>query len=112
MVIVPQRKASIEGSFYRNEFINMGRKKLIEWIEYLSIILDGKNVAEKLKELGKEICFISGEYDKMFIKGAQKTAKTLGQELVIMDECTHICNNDNPEMFNKIISDFLLCKAI
>ena len=58
MVIVPQRKASVDGSFYRNEFINMGRKRLIEWIEYLSIILDGKNVTEKLKELGKEICFI------------------------------------------------------
>ena len=112
MVIVPKRKASIDGSFYRSEFINMGRKKLIEWIEYLSVILDGKNVVEKLKGLEKEICFISGEYDKMFIKGAKKTAETLGQELVVMDNCTHICNNDNPEMFNKLMSEFLLCTAI
>lgn len=108
-IIVPKNKSKMDGQYFRDGFIKMGRDKLIEWIEYLKVILDGENVIKKLKETNKKIFFISGEYDKMFIQGARESAKAIGKKLSIMKNCTHVCNNDNVDLFNKKVLHFLTC---
>ena len=109
-IIVPKSKSKMDGQFFRNGFILMGREKLIEWIEYLKVVLDGDNVMNTLKEMNKKIFFISGEYDKMFLKGASRSAELLGRKLSVMKNCTHVCNNDNVELFNRRIIHFLSCE--
>lgn len=106
-LLVPKSKTKINSNFYRQNFKKMGRKKLIQWIKYLSVILDGNHTINKIKENKKETLFISGELDRLFINGSRKSAKKLGSEFCVMNGCTHICHPDDTKLFNEKVINFL-----
>ena len=106
-LLVPKSKTKINSNFYRQNFKKMGRKKLIQWIKYLSVILDGNNTINKIKETKKETLFISGELDRLFISGSRKSAKKLMSEFCTMEGCTHICHPDDTTLFNQKVINFL-----
>ena len=106
-VIVPKSKSSISRTCYKKGFDNMSRENIIEWITYLKVVLEGDYVVSRLKNMNKNILFISGGIDKMFINGSRKSAKKLNKNIFIMDQCSHVCNNDNPKLFNAAVCGFL-----
>lgn len=106
-LLAPQHITNVDKKLFIDGFEKIGRSKMIEWIKYLTVMLDGDNVIEKLKKTKKEILLISGEYDKLFIGSAKKSANMLNTKIEIIPKSTHICNNDNYKQFNQKALRFL-----
>lgn len=107
-LVVPRDKTNIGQKIFSDGFKRMGRDRIIEWVSYLSVVLDGKNTIRKLKKLNKECYFISGEYDSFFLDGAVRSAEVLSNgNIEIMEKCTHVCNADNVDLFNNKVMQFL-----
>ncbi len=106
-LVVPKGVTNYDGEILKRGFAKMGRDKLIEWVSYLGVILKGKEVMTEIKKLNKNILFLSGERDLLFLKGAAESSDILGEKISVMKGCTHLCNADNVELFNKKIIHFL-----
>jgi pimeloyl-ACP methyl ester carboxylesterase len=107
-MVVPKDKTNLSQKIFSDGFERMGRKNIIEWVSYLHSVINGSKTVKKLKEINKKCFFISGEYDSLFLDGAKDCARELCDGVIeIMDDCTHVCNADNVDLFNDKVLNFL-----
>lgn len=89
-------------------FNQMSRDQMINWVEYIGSTIFSTSLVQCLKNKRKDVLFVSGIYDTFFLEGAKKTAQQLSSKTVeVLQGCSHICNTDNPQMFNKVMLSFL-----
>ena len=106
--VAPQKQYKQDRVAIRNGFDKMGKKNLVEWVKYMTLVLDGDKLMYSLSHLNKPYRFISGSRDVFFLSGSKKTANILVDEgIFILDKAGHMCNRDAAEKFNGIVHSFL-----
>lgn len=106
-IVAPHKKYKSARRLFIDEFDTMERKRIIEWVKFVALVIKAKQTVFKMKKCDKNILFISGGGDFLFVDGARYTAKKLNKNIVILKNRCHVCNLDGYEDFNKYSMNFI-----
>ena len=105
LVIMPRRKHQKAREIFINEAKKMNSKDFFAWTK---IMIDFETIysTEKL-DLNIPTLYISGAYDRVFIKEVKKHCDHCKySELYLLENAGHICNYDDSEGFNYVMEEF------
>lgn len=107
LIVMPKKNHSKARSFFVREVKKMPSYEFFKW---LKTILEGHELHDKVdKTVDIPRIFIMGKEDYVFLKYVKKQYTMYkNSRLELMEKCGHVCNIDNPELFNKISIKFLL----
>lgn len=106
-IVAPQKKYKSARRLFIDEFDTMERKRIIEWVKFVAMVIKAKQTVFRMKEHNKDTLFISGGGDFLFVGGARYTAKKLNKNLIILKDRCHVCNLDGYEDFNRYSISFI-----
>jgi len=100
-VSTPFRKSLVRGAK------TLGRKSFNTWVTTMSIWSNTKvKVTKEFQQIPK--IFIMGEYDNIFIQMFRKHInKHKNFAYKIIEKCGHVCNLEQPQVFNKLALEFM-----
>lgn len=102
-VMMPFKSHSKSRKFFINSGKTMGRKEFMAWF---SLLVSGMNILKNLKNIKKNILFISGSEDFLFISGVKKKyaelKNTKNLSLEVLNHCGHVCNLQKWREFNTL----------
>lgn len=79
-----------------------------EFKAYMNIFKEHFSLVKRFAEKKhKSNCYILGEWDKCFLKGATTEAMQTNAELVVLKHSGHVCNIDSTDEFNRIMLEYI-----
>lgn len=104
-ILMPFKEHSKSRQFFINSGKLLGRKEFMAWF---SLFVKDMNVLKNLKNPKKNILFISGNEDFVFLSGVKKKYKEFKEaNLKILNHCGHVCNIQKSKEFNDISLNFI-----
>ena len=108
VVLLPNKNHLKSRKIFIRESVKLKRQVFLDWIDYLSEILDPQYLIEKLKQLNIKMVFISGDEDYCFIDGTRKVCEKLEKfKLLTIEKCGHVCTIEKYQEFNQLALSFL-----
>ena len=107
-VIMPKRNHKKSRKIFIRESLKMKRQTFFSWIDYMYEITKPDKLIAKLKKLGIDMLFVSGEEDAVFIKGAKAVADAVSKtKFKVIKKCGHVCTIEKYQDFNEMSLNFL-----
>jgi pimeloyl-ACP methyl ester carboxylesterase len=100
-ILIPSRKHTESRNLFINEAVRLGDREFKKWLHMSGEIRD--NLKEFLvKEASAPVLYLMGERDHMFLPMVSNLVKKhLNSKLEIIGNSGHVCNLDQPEIFNE-----------
>ena len=106
-IIMPRKNHSESRSLFTNEAKKLYRKEFIRWYSMVSQVNPLLSLF-RMKDLGIPTIYLMGEQDYMFLPSISKLVKNhASSRLLIIPNCGHVVNVEQPEEFNKKALSFL-----
>jgi pimeloyl-ACP methyl ester carboxylesterase len=106
-ILIPSKKHAQSRKLFIREAVQLGEKEFIKWLKMSNEIK--QNVSEFLiKEASAPVLYIMGERDHMFLPKVSELVKNhINSQLEIIRNSGHVCNIDQPEIFNERSIQFI-----
>jgi pimeloyl-ACP methyl ester carboxylesterase len=106
-ILIPSKKHAQSRKLFVQEAIKLGRHEFKKWLRMSSEIKE--NLQEFLKkEASAPVLYIMGDGDHMFLPMVTNLVKKhLNSHLEIIRDSGHVCNLDQPEVFNERAIEFI-----
>ncbi len=104
-IIMPRRCSDKSRRIFRmfSKVLNV-----TEFTAWLEIFLESSELNKDfIKEKHNENLYISGTSDLCFLPNIKKEAKKTEAQLIEIENCGHVCNIDQKDVFNDLLMDFL-----
>jgi pimeloyl-ACP methyl ester carboxylesterase len=100
-ILIPSRKHTVSRNLFINEAVRLGDREFKKWLRMSGEIRD--NLKEFLvKEASAPVLYLMGERDHMFLPMVSNLVKKhLNSKLEVIRNSGHVCNLDQPEVFNE-----------
>ncbi len=100
-ILIPSKKHIQSRKVFIKEAIKLGKKEFRKWLKMSGEIKD--NLQDFLiKEASAPVLYLMGEYDYMFLPMVSRLVqKHLNSSLEVINNSGHVCNIDQPEIFNE-----------
>lgn len=100
-ILIPSRRHAESRKLFISEAVRLGEREFKKWLLMSNEIRD--NLKEFLiKEASAPVLYLMGERDHMFLPMVSNLVKKhLNSKLEIIDNSGHVCNIDQPEIFNE-----------
>lgn len=106
-VIMPKRNHQESRSMFISDAKNLAKKEFMKWFR-LTYDVNPLLRYFKEKEMQNPTLYVMGSEDHMFLPPVKKMIEDFERsELHVIKDCGHVCNIDNPELFNEISIAFL-----
>lgn len=106
-VIMPKRNHQESRSMFISDAKNLAKKEFLKWFR-LTYDVNPLLRYFKEKEMKNPTLYVMGSEDHMFLPPVQKmVADFQRSELRVIEGCGHVCNIDEPDLFNEISIEFL-----
>lgn len=84
-----------------------------EFRAWLIIFIESSKLNKMfMQECRNKNLYISGESDVCFLHNIKKEAKKIDADFILIEDCGHVCNIDQTEVFNNLLSDYLTCNFV
>jgi len=106
-ILIPSKKHAQSRKLFIREAVRLGEKEFLKWLKMSNEIKE--NVQEFLiKEASAPVLYIMGERDHMFLPMVTNLVKEhINSKLEIIRNSGHVCNIDQPEVFNERSIQFI-----
>jgi pimeloyl-ACP methyl ester carboxylesterase len=106
-ILIPSRKHTESRNLFINEAVRLGDREFKKWLHMSGEIRD--NLKEFLvKEASAPVLYLMGERDHMFLPMVSNLVeKHLNSKLEVIRNSGHVCNLDQPEVFNERSIQFI-----
>ena len=106
-ILIPSKKHTLSRKIFVKEAMKLGKQEFSKWLKMSAEIKD--NLQEFLiKEASVPVLYLMGERDHMFLPMVNKLVKKhLNSQLVVINNSGHVCNIDQPEIFNEQSIQFI-----
>jgi pimeloyl-ACP methyl ester carboxylesterase len=100
-ILIPSRKHTQSRKLFIKEAVKLGEKEFKRWLKMSGEIK--QNLQEFLtKEASAPVLYLMGDRDHMFLPMvANLVKKHINSQLEIITNSGHVCNIDQPEIFNE-----------
>lgn len=106
-VIMPKKHHQESRNMFISDAKNLAKKEFLKWFR-LTYEVNPLLRYFKEKEMKNPTLYVMGSEDHMFLPPVQKMiADFKRSELRIIEGCGHVCNIDEPDLFNEISLRFL-----
>lgn len=107
-VIMPKRNHQESRSMFISDAKNLAKKEFLKWFR-LTYDVNPLLKYFKEKEMKNPTLYVMGGEDHMFLPPVKKMVGNFKRsKLQVIDGCGHVCNIEEPELFNKISIEYLL----
>ena len=107
IIIMPRKKHRESRNLFINEAKKLYQKEFKRWFTLVSEV-NPLLALFRIKDSGIPTLYIMGEEDHMFLPAISKLVKNhLSSELVVIPNCGHVVNVEQPEIFNSQVLKFL-----
>ena len=107
-VIMPKSNHQESRSMFISDAKNLAKKEFLKWFR-LTYDVNPLLKYFKEKEMKNPTLYVMGGEDHMFLPPVKKMVGNFKRsELQVIDGCGHVCNIEEPELFNKISIKYLL----
>ena len=106
-ILIPSKKHAPSRKLFMKEAVKLGENEFKKWLRMSGEIRD--YLQEFLiKEASVPVLYLMGDHDHMFLPMVSNLVKKhLNSQLEIIGNSGHICNIDQPEVFNKMAILFI-----
>ncbi|WP_167605350.1 alpha/beta fold hydrolase [Maribellus sediminis] len=106
-ILIPYKKDIESRKLFIKEAIRLGEKEFKKWLRMSTEIKD--NLQEFLiKEASAPVLYLMGDRDHMFLPMVSNLVKKhFNSRLEVIDNSGHVCNIDQPEIFNRRSIEFI-----
>lgn len=106
-ILIPSKKHVESRKIFIKEAIKLGEQEFRKWLKMSNEIKD--NLQEFLKiEASVPVLYVMGERDHMFLPMVSNLVKKhLNSKLEVIQNSGHVCNIDQPEIFNERSIQFI-----
>ncbi|SHI55950.1 Pimeloyl-ACP methyl ester carboxylesterase [Tangfeifania diversioriginum] len=106
-ILIPSRKHTASRNLFISEAVRLGDREFKKWLRMSGEIRD--NLKEFLvKEASAPVLYLMGERDHMFLPMVSNLVKKhLNSKLEVIRNSGHVCNLDQPEVFNERSIQFI-----
>ncbi len=106
-ILIPSKKHAQSRSLFIKEAMRLGEKEFMKWLKMTSEIKE--NLQEFLiKEASAPVLYIMGEHDHMFLPMVTNLVKKhFNSQLEVILNSGHVCNLDQPDIFNERSIQFI-----
>ena len=106
-ILIPYKKDIESRKLFIKEAIRLGEKEFKKWLRMSTEIKD--NLQEFLiKEASAPVLYLMGDRDHMFLPMVSNLVKKhFNSRLEVIDNSGHVCNIDQPEVFNRRSIEFI-----
>ena len=106
-ILIPSKKHVESRKIFIKEAIKLGEQEFRKWLKMSNEIKD--NLQEFLKiEASAPVLYVMGERDHMFLPMVSNLVKKhLNSKLEVIQNSGHVCNIDQPEIFNERSIQFI-----
>jgi len=106
-VIMPSRRHKISRSLFINEAKRLYQKEFLRWYKLTTEVTPLLRYFKE-KEIPVPTLYIMGDEDHMFLPQVRQLVKEHKYaKLEVLDDCGHVVNIDQPELFNQISVNFI-----
>jgi pimeloyl-ACP methyl ester carboxylesterase len=100
-ILIPSKKHAQSRKLFIAEAMKLGKNEFRKWLKMSNEIRD--NLQEFfIKEASAPVLYIMGDRDHMFLPGVAELVKRhINSKLEIIRNSGHVCNLDQPEVFNE-----------
>jgi pimeloyl-ACP methyl ester carboxylesterase len=107
-VIMPKRNHQESRSMFISDAKNLAKKEFLKWFR-LTYDVNPLLKYFKEKEMKNPTLYVMGSEDHMFLPPVKKMIGNFQRsELNVIEGCGHVCNIEEPELFNKISIEYLM----
>jgi len=106
-ILIPSKKHTQSRKLFIKEAMRLGEREFMKWLRMSTEIK--KDLQEFLvKEASAPVLYLMGERDHMFLPMVNNLVKKhLNSKLEVIDNSGHVCNIDQPEIFNQRSIQFI-----
>ncbi|HSO84977.1 MAG TPA: alpha/beta hydrolase [Draconibacterium sp.] len=106
-ILIPSKKHAESRKLFISEAVKLGKNEFRKWLKMSNEIKD--NLQEFLiKEASAPVLYIMGDGDHMFLPMVTNLVKKhINSKLEIIRNSGHVCNLDQPEVFNERAIEFI-----
>ena len=106
-ILIPYKKDIESRKLFIREAIRLGEKEFMKWLRMSSEIKE--NLQEFLiKEASAPVLYLMGDRDHMFLPTVANLVKQhFNSRLEVINNSGHVCNIDQPEVFNQRCIQFI-----
>lgn len=106
-ILIPSKKHVESRKVFVKEAIKLGEKEFRKWLKMSGEIKDNLQVYLS-REASAPVLYLMGERDHMFLPMVKNLVKRhFNSKLEIIQNCGHVCNIDQPEVFNQRSIEFI-----
>ncbi len=100
-ILIPSKQHSRSRKIFIKEAMKLGKREFTRWLKMSAEIKN--NLHEFLiREASVPVLYLMGEHDHMFLPMVNNLIKKhLNSQLVVINNSGHVCNIDQPEVFNE-----------
>ena len=107
-IIMPKKKNRESRNLFVNESKKIYKKEFKRWFTLISQVNPILRFF-RIKDSGIPTLYVMGSEDYMFLPSISKLVKNhASSELLIIENCGHVVNIEQPNLFNKNVIDYLL----
>lgn len=106
-ILIPSKKHTQSRKLFIKEAMRLGEREFMKWLRMSAEI---KNDLQEylVKEASAPVLYLMGERDHMFLPMVNNLVKIhLNSKLEIINNSGHVCNIDQPEIFNQRSIQFI-----
>lgn len=106
-ILIPSKKHTQSRKLFIKEAMRLGEREFMKWLRMSAEI---KNDLQEylVKEASAPVLYLMGERDHMFLPMVDNLVKKhLNSKLEIINNSGHVCNIDQPEIFNQRSIQFI-----
>lgn len=106
-ILIPSKKHALSRKLFIKEAVKLGENEFRKWLRMSGEIRE--NLQEFLiKEASAPVLYLMGERDHMFLPMVTNLVKKhLNSKLEVISNSGHVCNIDQPEVFNERAIQFI-----
>jgi pimeloyl-ACP methyl ester carboxylesterase len=107
-VIMPKKNHQESRSMFISDAKNLAKKEFLKWFR-LTYDVNPLLRYFKEKEMQNPTLYVMGSEDHMFLPPVKKMVENFERsELKVIEGCGHVCNIEEPDLFNDISIEYLL----
>jgi pimeloyl-ACP methyl ester carboxylesterase len=107
LIIMPKKKHRESRNLFVNEAKKLYQKEFKRWFTLASQV-DPLLSVFRIKDCGVPTLYIMGEEDHMFLPSITQLVKHhTSSQLVVIPNCGHVVNVEQPNVFNTTVIDFI-----
>ncbi len=106
-ILIPSKKHAQSRKLFIREAIQLGEREFKKWLRMSNEIRH--NLQEFLiKEASAPVLYLMGEHDHMFLPMVSELVKKhFNSRLEVISNSGHVCNLDQPDLFNRLSIQFI-----